>query len=193
MKKNCMKPFISSILLFLMLSLCSCSLDYSVRQAENEGSPEFVFTDASFSRIEDGKNILTLNADVIEQYISDGTMYGKGLTFKAFNKDGSVSVRGSCSLFSGNTDSGEYYFLDNVELESFTHDMLLSSSDVFWNNRTNQLVSSDKTPVSVVKKGESDVFITGERFSASGFSSSYIFDGPVSGTIITGDDDENEE
>ena len=185
---------ISAILLTLSaLSLFSCSLDYSVKQAENAGSPEFVFTDAAFTRIEDQKNILTLKASVIEQYVTDSTMYGKDLTFNAFDKDGSVSVTGSCSLFSGNTDTGEYYFLGDVELESFTHDMILSSEDVFWNNRTNQLVSSETAPVNVIKRGSSEVTISGQQFSASGFSSSFVFNGPVSGTIVTGDTDETEE
>ncbi len=187
------RPFTVLFLSLLVMSLLSCSLDYSVKQAENAGSPEFVFTDATFTRIEDRKNILTLNASVIEQYVSDSTMYGKDLTFNAYDKDGSVSVTGSCSLFSGNTDTGEYYFLENVELESFTHDMILSSEDVFWNNRTSQLVSSQIAPVSVVKRGSSEVTITGRQFSASGFSSSFVFNGPVSGTIVTGDDDETEE
>lgn len=192
MKKQ-IQPVSVSFLILFMFSVFSCTLDYSINQAENAGSPEFVFTNATFTRIEDRKAILTLHADAIEQYISDSTMYGKGLTFKAFNDNGSVSVQGSCSLFSGNTDTGEYYFLENVELESFTHDMELSSSDVFWNNRTNQLVSSQSSPVNIIKKGSSEVTITGRSFSASGFSSSYVFNGPVSGTIITGGDDESEE
>lgn len=190
MKKH-IRTVITSLLAMLMLSFFSCTpLDYSISQAENAGSPEFVFTDATFTRIENRKAILTLEAEAIEQYVSDSTMYGKGLSFKAFNDDGSVSVQGSCTLFSGNTDTGEYYFLDNVELESFTHEMVLSSDDVFWNNRTSQLVSSQSAPVSVIKKGSSEVSITGKFFSASGFSSSYVFNGPVSGIIITGDNNE---
>lgn len=182
------------ILVLLTLSLFSCTpLEYGITQAENAGSPEFVFTNATFTRIEDKKTILTLEAEAIEQYVSDDTMYGKGLSFKAFSDNGGVSVQGSCSLFSGNTDTGEYYFLNDVELQSFTHNMILSSDDVFWNNRTNQLVSSQSSPVSIIKKGTSEVSITGQFFSASGFSSSFVFNGPVSGTIITGDDDESEE
>lgn len=192
MKRRTHQSVTAVFLVLTMLSAFSCSLDYSVSQAENAGSPEFVFSDAEFTRIEDRKSILTLHADTIEQYVSDSTMYGNDLTFKAFKDDGSISVQGSCDLFSGNTDTGEYYFLDNVELESFTHNMFLKSEDVFWNNRTNQLVSSRDTPVIVKKTGDSEINITGEQFSASGFSSSYRFAGPVSGTIVTGDSNEDE-
>lgn len=190
MKKHFLQPAVLIFLTLTLPSLFSCSVDYSVAQAENAGSPEFVFSDATFTRIEDRKSILTLHADTIEQYVSDSTMYGTDLSFKAFKDDGSVSVEGSCSLFSGNTDKGEYYFLGDVALQSYTHDMYLESDDVFWNNRTSQLVSSRDAPVIVKKSGESEVSITGEQFSASGFSSSYAFKGPVSGTIITGGDDE---
>ncbi|MBQ0167581.1 MAG: hypothetical protein KBT02_10795 [Treponema sp.] len=191
MKKLFANSLSACFLALSALSLSSCYLDYSVRQAENAGSPEFVFTDATFTRIEDRKTILTLDADAIEQYESDSTMYGKGLSFRAFNDDGTVSVEGTCRLFSGNTDEGEYYFLDDVEIESYTHDMFLKSEDVFWNNRTNQLVSSESAPVHIIKHGNSQVTITGEQFSASGFSSSYVFNGPVSGTIETQDDGED--
>lgn len=192
-----MNKVYSPIKLFFFLSLTmlpifSCSLDYTVAQAENAGSPEFVFSDATFTRIEDSKTLLTLHAAEIEQYVSDSTMYGTDLTFSAFDDDGSVSVTGSCGLFSGNTDSGEYYFLGNVELESFTHDMFLKSENVFWNNRTGQLVSSQDAPVVVKKNGDAEISITGEKFSASGFSSSYVFKGLVSGSIITGVKNESE-
>lgn len=190
MKKLSMHSAALIILTPVLLSVFSCSVDYTVAQAENSGSPEFVFSDATFTRIEDRKNILTLHADTIEQYVSDSTMYGTGLSFKAYKDDGAISVEGACSLFSGNTDKGEYYFLGDVALQSYTHNMYLNSDNVFWNNRTSQLVSSKDAPVIVRKNGDSEVSITGEQFSASGFSSSFVFKGPVSGTIVTGGDDE---
>ena len=193
MKKAFLQSKLPVFLILAILPLFSCSVDYSVAQAENAGSPEFVFSDAAFTRIEDRKTILTLHADTIEQYISDSTMYGTGLSFNAFKDDGSISVTGSCSLFSGNTDNGEYYFLGDVELNSYTHDMFLKSENVFWNNRTNQLVSSKNAPVIVEKSGDAEISIVGEQFSASGFSSSYVFEGPVSGTIVTGGTDENDQ
>lgn len=189
--RNCFTCLYSIFFLSMLFSVSSCSLDYSVAQAENNGSPEFVFSDATYTRIEDQRKTITLEADVIEQYISDNTMYGRNLSFQAFDKNGDISVKGSCSLFSGNADRGEYYFLDDVELESFEHSLFLKADNVYWNDTTDQLISSSNAPVTIRKGGDAEVFITGNEFSASSFSNSFKFSGPVSGTIETGDDDES--
>ena len=60
-----------SILIFLGI-LCftntiSCSLNYETNSKFDSQSPEFVFTNPTYVRIDEGKQNLRINADIIEQ------------------------------------------------------------------------------------------------------------------------------
>ena len=171
---------------------CSCSIDYSVPTVGESDKPEFIFRDASFARTENGKVKAVVYADEIELYRSEDSMYGSGISFVVYDANGSLSVSGSCGLFSADTSREEYYFYDDVNITSYEQNMRVEADNVSWNGKTEQLVSAGVAPVRIYSGGFSSnesssvtAELTGMGFSADGASLDYQFSEGVSGTLYT--------
>ncbi|MCR4715447.1 MAG: LPS export ABC transporter periplasmic protein LptC [Treponemataceae bacterium] len=183
------------IILFSILgaiTLCSCSIDYTVPSVAESDKPEFIFKNASFSRTESGSVTAVLYAGEIELYRSENGMYGKDLSFVVYDSKGSLSVTGSCGLMSADTSLEEYVFYDDVSITSYEQDLRVEADNVRWNGKTGQLVSAGLSPVRVYsggfgEAGKSSVTaeLTGMGFSADGNRLEYVFLDGVSGTIYT--------
>ena len=77
------------LLVFLSISLFtffSCSLNYDSESLSSSKSPEFVFTNSKYTRINEGKLNLEIKASKIEQYSYDNAMYAKDITFTLYDE-----------------------------------------------------------------------------------------------------------
>ena len=189
------KRFLAVLLaLSFFLCLASCSIDYTMPTIGESDKPEFIFKDASFSRMEGGMEKAVLYAGRIELYRSEDCMYGKDLSFVVYDSDGSVSVTGSCGLLSADTANEDYVFYDDVNITSYSQNLRVEADNVSWNGKTEQLVSAGVSPVRIYSGGFSGkntssitAELTGMGFSADGRNFEYIFAEGVSGTIFTED------
>ena len=189
-KKICKKTEFFSIFYFLLIIILgSCSLNYDTENQLTSQSPEFVFTNPKYFRINEGKLNMEITASTIEQYASDETMYAKNITFELFNDDGEKSAEGKGNLLSANLETGLYYLFDNIIIKNFEKNITITASSIKWNDESEQLTTEINNP------SESQVFITsdddpkfkiqGYGFSGSGFDHSFNFTGEVSGEITT--------
>lgn len=178
-------------LLFVsLIFFAGCSLKYGTNYQDEDNVPEFVFTDANYSRYENNQKTLNLSASRLEQYSDGKSMYAKDVDFQVMDKEGNLLTQGSCNLLSSNTDTEEYTLYDNIEIENTKDDIKVSADTLRWNGKTEQLTSSRNDTVTI-KKGNTT--IQGSGFSASGVSKKFLFNGVVTGQYISDEDGEQVE
>ena len=175
----------------MIIILGSCSLNYDTENQLTSQSPEFVFTNPKYFRINEGKLNMEITASTIEQYASDETMYAKNITFELFNDDGEKSAEGKGNLLSANLETGLYYLFDNIIIKNFEKNITITASSIKWNDESEQLTTEINNPsesqVFITSEGDTKFSIQGYGFSGSGFDHSFTFTGEVSGEITTKD------
>lgn len=182
-----MKAF--SILIPAVL-FSSCSLKYSQNYQDESNVPEFIFTDATFSRYEDNAKTLSLSASRLEQYSDGKSMYAKDVDFKVIDKAGKVTTEGTCDLLSSDSNEKKYILYDNINITNKKDELTVTADTLRWNGKTEQLTSSRNDMVSI-KKG--NTVMHGSGFSASGVSKQFSFTGVVTGEYNSGEKQEEQE
>lgn len=158
----------------------SCSLNYGTEQSSESTVPEFSFKNAVFNRYEDGTTSISLQAEKLEQYKSDGSSYAQNAEFKTYSKSGELDTEGFCQLLASNTNSKEYSLFDGISLNIYSQDLKLQAQSLHYNGKTEQLTSDRNETVTIERK---NTVIQGKGFSASAVSKTYSFENQVSGTI----------
>lgn len=179
-----LKFFLSLIFIFF---LASCSLEYYKSQNSEDSTPEFIFNDANFSRYENGKSKIKLQAEKIEQYKSDNSTYAKNAQFDSYDDDGKLETTGTCGLLEAQTETEKYKLFKNIYLNMISQEMEVRAESLFFDKKSEQITSDYDSQVQLTKDGMN---VAGTGFSGSGVSKSFSFEYGVNGTIET--DDENE-
>lgn len=178
----------SGLLLLSILIISGCSLRYNSSFQDEANVPEFIFTDATFTKYEDSTKKLSLSAETLEQYSEGNSMYAKEVSFKLLNKEGEIETEGSCNLLAANSDAEKYTLFDDIKVKNIKEDFEVSADTLRWNGKSEQLTSSRNDMVSI-KKG--DTYMIGSGFSASAVSKKFSFTGIISGEF-TKDEDNNQ-
>ena len=183
--------------IFLIITIClvlfSCSLDYGSNNIEDSSAPELIFYNTELARYENGLLSTVLKAKELEQYSKDDAMYGKELEFFLLDKNGNKTITGSSMLLSADTKKELYYLYDKVLVTSYEQDIQIEADNLRWDNKTEQLISSKDSKIKLSfgyfssNEPNTKMNVEGFNFSASGVDDSYVFNGNVEGTIITGD------
>lgn len=180
----------SGLLLLSILIISGCSLRYNSSFQDEANVPEFIFTDATFTKYEDSTKKLSLSAETLEQYSEGNSMYAKGVSFKLLNKEGEIETEGSCNLLSANSDAEKYTLFDDIKVKNIKEDFEVSADTLRWNGKSEQLTSSRNDMVSI-KKG--DTYMIGSGFSASAVSKKFSFTGIISGEFTKDEDNNHSE
>ena len=164
-----------------------CSLNYSDGKKNVESEvPEFVFSNADFSRWEKNKRTLSMRARTLEQYKGGGT-YADSVSFTAYDDDGSAETEGSCGLVAFDAKQKIYSLYDGIELTSRSKNVTITADELRWDGNTEQLTSRRTDTITMKKNG---TIVRGSGFSASGVSNRFVFTGAVSGTVEIDEDAE---
>ena len=164
-----------------------CSLNYSDGKKNVESEvPEFVFSNADFSRWEKNKRTLSMRARTLEQYKGGGT-YADSVSFTAYDDDGSAETEGLCGLVAFDAKQKIYSLYDGIELTSRSKNVTITADELRWDGNTEQLTSRRTDTITMKKNG---TVVRGSGFSASGVSNRFVFTGAVSGTVETDEDAE---
>lgn len=180
MKKRILAITISSLFIFL-----GCSLKYIQSYQDESNVPEFIFTDAVYTKYEDDAKKLSLSAGVLEQYKEGNSMYARDVSFQLLKKTGEIETEGSCKLLSANSDEEKYTLYDDIKIKNFDENLEVTAGSIRWNGKSEQLTSSRNDMVTI-KKG--DTTMQGSGFSASAISKKFAFTG-----VITGEFEKNED
>lgn len=162
----------------------SCSLEYYKAQSSEDLLPEFIFNGASFSRYENGKAKINLQAEKIEQYKSDGSTYAQNAEFDSYDDDGNLETTGSCGLLEAKPGDEKYKLFKNINLNMVSQKMEIKAESLSFDKKSEQITSDFDSQVHLSKSGMN---VSGTGFSGSGVSKSFVFEHGVSGTIETND------
>ncbi len=168
----------------------SCSLNYGTEQSSESTVPEFSFKNAVFNRYEDGTPSISLQAEKLEQYKSDGSSYAQNAKFKTYSKSGELDTEGFCQLLASNTNNREYSLFNGISLNIYSQDLKLQAQSLHFNGKTEQLTSDRNDTVTIERK---NTVIQGKGFSASAVNKTYSFENQVSGTIKDDSSDAEEQ
>lgn len=171
-----------ALMLFVLLTLSSCTLRYGQQVNSEDSVPELTFTNVHMTRYEDAQPSLKLNASQIEQY-KNSSLYAKDSAFTTWDKNHSVETEGSCTLLGMDTNQEQYTLFNNIIINNHPEDMQIQADSLRWNGKTEQLTSGETDRVTISKE---DIQLTGTGFSASGISRQYSFSGKVTGTVTNG-------
>lgn len=183
MKKRILAITISSLFIFL-----GCSLKYSQSYQDESNVPEFIFTDAVYTKYEDDAKKLSLSAGVLEQYKEGNSMYARDVSFQLLKKTGEIETEGSCKLLSANSDEEKYTLYDDIKIKNFDENLEVTAGSIRWNGKSEQLTSSRNDMVTI-KKG--DTTMQGSGFSASAISKKFAFTGVITGEFEKKEDSGN--
>lgn len=183
MKKRILAITISSLFIFL-----GCSLKYSQSYQDESNVPEFIFTDAVYTKYEDDAKKLSLSAGVLEQYKEGNSMYARDVSFQLLKKTGEIETEGSCKLLSANSDEEKYTLYDDIKIKNFDENLEVTAGSIRWNGKSEQLTSSRNDMVTI-KKG--DTTMQGSGFSASAISKKFAFTGVITGEFEKNEDSDN--
>lgn len=183
MKKRILSITISSLFIFL-----GCSLKYSQSYQDESNVPEFIFTDAVYTKYEDDAKKLSLSAGVLEQYKEGNSMYARDVSFQLLKKTGEIETEGSCKLLSANSDEEKYTLYDDIKIKNFDENLEVTAGSIRWNGKSEQLTSSRNDMVTI-KKG--DTTMQGSGFSASAISKKFAFTGVITGEFEKKEDSGN--
>ena len=151
----------------------SCSLNYGTEQSSESTVPEFSFKNAVFNRYEDGTTSISLQAEKLEQYKSDGSSYAQNAKFKTYSKSGELDTEGFCQLLASNTNNREYSLFNGISLNIYSQDLKLQAQSLHFNGKTEQLTSDRNDTVTIERN---NTVIQGKGFSASAVSKTYSFE-----------------
>ena len=110
--------------------LSACSLDYGKSVNVEDAIPEFRFSDARFSRYEDNKTTMEIEAEKIEQYKSDGSSYAQGATFRTYDNGGALDTEGSCELLAADTKNEKYTLFTNIFMQLYSQDLKIHAKSL---------------------------------------------------------------
>lgn len=146
------------------LFICTaCSLDYGTASQAQVQSPEFIFYDVRFTRIENNTVKLETDAAKLEQYSGIDAMYGEKVRFALYDNNGKISVEGSCALLSADRENELYHFFSGIEMYSREHHARVSADNLRWDAKKEILDSGKKDSVRIIMETEN-----GTRFETNG-------------------------
>lgn len=148
-----------------------------------------ILIEPKVTRLENGKKTYEISASTLELFSEDDTMYGENIDFSAFNNQGLLSAMGSANLMYADNQNEIFALLNDVKVQSFEHNVQLSSSGLYLDNQKEQLVSGKNDVVHVVRNSSSDSEVrfiaSGTGFSMSLVRMEYEFEKNISGIIET--------
>jgi len=177
MKKNFVSFLISTILSIFFLS---CSLSYEKEESPESKTPEFTFSNVNFTRTENDKITMKMNAQTLEQYKSDSFSFAKNTNFNTFDKDGNNETKGECELLSADMNNEHYILFGNINLNLISQEMEIFAESLNFDKKNEQITSGNTQKVRIKNK---DTDVSGTGFRASGISKRFSFTKEVSGTI----------
>jgi LPS export ABC transporter protein LptC len=192
-------PAITGILAFIpffCIFFAGCTLEY-LRDAENDDQiPEFIFTAARMSRVEDNILSLAFEAAQLEQYKDENSFYGIDIRFTSYDSAGIEKSSGAAGSLYGNQKTEEYMLLDGAVFVSRSDGAEILSESLRWNGKNEQLVSGSGEQVIIRREtssgdgdsadGGSFLEMTGYGFAASGITLEYEFGHTISGMFVSG-------
>ncbi|WP_428770964.1 LPS export ABC transporter periplasmic protein LptC [Treponema sp. HNW] len=182
-------------LLLCACMLSSCSLDYETTSQAQVQSPEFIFHNVHFTRVDRNTAKIETSAAKLEQYSGINAMYGEDVHFILYDERGNTSVEGSCALLAADKEAEMYYLFSRIRIHSREHRARISAENLRWNGKSEILDSGKRDRVRIAVETETGTLLEteGTGFSARKKDLSYAFAGNIRGSLYEAETEEPEK
>ena len=182
-----------------LLSLCfllvfaGCSLDYSsiyVTDDMSEEIPDSILYEFTHTSVKDGTPIFRLSAGTAYIYNRKSQTQLSDILFQEFNRRGEVITEGRADEAVFFTDTEDAQFWGNLFFYSLAEEASFETAYLYWNDEEKRLTGRKNEEVRI--KRDTGTEILGAGFEAEARTRIVTFSGPVSGTYVLEDEDEEQ-
>ncbi|MBN1686181.1 MAG: LPS export ABC transporter periplasmic protein LptC [Spirochaetales bacterium] len=179
------------VALCIILIFAGCSLDYSSAYVTEDMSadiPDSILFEFKHTSVKDGTPVFRLSAGTAYIYNKRNETTLSDILFQEFNRRGEIITEGRAdeAVFFTDTENAEFwgdlYFYSLSEKASFQTPYL------YWDNEEKKLVGREDSDVLIRRDSGTEILGTG--FEAEARTRIVTFSGPVSGTYVLEDEDE---
>ncbi|MBN2441607.1 MAG: LPS export ABC transporter periplasmic protein LptC [Spirochaetales bacterium] len=183
MEKN---KIIFFILIFMILLVVSCSLDYSsanVADDLSERIPETIFINFSQVQVKAGKITNKLEATRAESYTKKKEMVLENVQFLEYDESEEVITEGKADRAILYTETDDADMFGNIFFYSHTEKTAIYADTLFWKDKEQKLLAEPDEIVNLKKDDGS--FLNGKGFSTDFRLREIIFTKSVRGSYTT--------
>lgn len=159
MMKDCIIALCTAAFIFN-----ACSFDYGEQGSDDDGKPDIVMHNVDYVRMQTGKPVVRINADILERYEARNTMEFGELSFEHFDEhSGELKTTGNAHSAQVELSSGDIH-LSGVSLDVLSESATVNAPNLEWNDEERFLSSGEDDLVNIKKSDGTD--ITGKGFGA---------------------------
>jgi LPS export ABC transporter protein LptC len=189
-----MKDRFQGILAFILLVsllVSGCSFDYGEGNAEDSGLPDLVMNDVEYVRVRDGDPQVRFQAEEAERYENRQLMELRNFSFEQFSSHGGeIDSTGKAAAARVELDSGNIGISGGVSLSVDSEDITIETESLDWQDKERQLSGDPEAPVRIFR--DDGTSFQGRGFKANTRSRNWEFAGPVGGSYVDEDDEEED-
>jgi LPS export ABC transporter protein LptC len=174
--------------IFILVVFCSaCSFDYGEQAQDDDSKPDIIMYKVDYIRMQTGKPIMHINADILERYEKRNVMEFEQLSFKHFDEhSGELRTTGNAQSAQVELGSGDIH-LAGVSLDVVSESATIVADNLDWKDDERFLAAGSDDLVNIKKADGTD--ITGKGFSAFIRDRKWEFSNGIQGIYIQDDDD----
>ena len=192
MRNNYYLFFLLFITLLLPGFILSCTFDYKEAMVDEEisgSTPNAVIINLDETVIEKGIIAYSLKAEKAETYDKKNLTVFTNIQFVEYDKTGEVATEGDVGHASYYSDTEDMEFDKSFKVESLQQGYYIKGDAISWDGKEKVLTSDPEKEVTIGKENGS--YIIGRGFSSNASNNSFNFDGGISGSYVSEDDDED--
>ncbi|MCL2092817.1 MAG: LPS export ABC transporter periplasmic protein LptC [Treponema sp.] len=173
------------------LVLVSCSFDYGEGTEENDNRPDIMMEEIDYVRVRGGEVQARLQAEYAERWENLQIMDLYSFTFEQLEENGErVNALGHAAQAMVMLDTGDIDLFGGVTVNIESEDIIISTNRLEWRDQARTLRAGDQELVEVERSD--GTHFSGEGFFADIRSRTWYFSGPVEGTFVDEDEEEDE-
>ena len=177
----------------ISLIIAGCSLDSSsiyVTEEMSEDIPDSILYEFIHTSVKDGTPVFRLSAGTAYIYNKKEETQLLDILFQEFDRKGKIITEGRAdeALFFSKSEDAEFW--GNLFFYSLSEEASFQTAYLYWSDEEKRLIGRDDGEVLIQRDTGTEILGTG--FEAAARTRIVTFAGPVSGTYVLEDEDEEQ-
>ncbi len=173
--------------------MAGCSLDYSsiyTTEEMSEDIPDSILYEFTHTSVKDGTPVFRLSAGTAYIYNKKEETQLSDILFQEFNNVGEIITEGRADEAVFFSESEDAEFWGNLFFYSLSEEASFQTAYLYWNDEEKRLIGRDNNEVLIQRDTGTEILGTG--FEAEARTRIVTFTGPVSGTYVLEDEDDEQ-
>jgi LPS export ABC transporter protein LptC len=187
-------PAPAAAALILALAAAGCSLDYRETQAEEalaENIPDTVLYDVTHRVVKESRLAVSFEAQKVENYSKRKQTLLESVRFTEYGDEGKALTEGQAGSVVYHTDTENAEMSGSVSVRSYKEKATVATGSLSW-LKDKRLLTGDPDETVTLEK-EDGSYVSGRGFQGDFRAKTMHFTGPVVGTFVYKDEDEEKE